>query len=205
MRYSLLKQMLSIQSPQDLLKSWFKEACEKADNPETQGTAMTVSTVDPEGSPSARVVLLKSFTENGFVFFTNYDSKKGRDLATNPRVSVNFHWPHLGRQVHVFGTAAKTSRKVSENYWNSRPRESQISQCISKQSRPLAESTSLEELYNSYANQWANQPIPCPENWGGYEVTPTSYQFWVAQPNRLHQRVESTWENNQWNTYELYP
>lgn len=201
----MLNDMLATRKPGELLKSWFNEACEKADNPETQGTAMTVSTVDADGRPTARVVLLKEFTEKGFVFFTNYDSKKGQDLKSNPKISVNFHWPHLGRQVHVSGTVTKTSREASENYWNSRPRDSQISQCISEQSRPLAAGTVLEDLYDAFAKEWKDQSIPCPSNWGGYEVTPSSYQFWVARPNRLHERVEFIWDSNQWQPRQLHP
>ena len=197
--------MLNTRDPKQLLISWFKEACEKADNKETLGSAMTISTADSDGQPTARVVLLKEFTENGFVFFTNYESKKGKDLKINPKVSVNFHWYHLGRQVHVSGTAQKTSRKVSEDYWNTRPRDSQISQCISRQSRPLSVGESLQDLYDTFAREWDGKTIPCPDNWGGIEVVPDSYQFWVAQPNRLHERVEFVRSGDQWSAHQLHP
>lgn len=192
-------------NPLESLKELLSLAQRDVPNPETQGQAMTVATVNGDGAPSTRVVLIKDFTENGFIFYTNYDSHKGLDLAANHKIAVNFHWPHLGRQVSITATTKKTTRQVSETYWASRPRGSQISQCISEQSRPVPEGRSLAEMFEAFQKEWEGKEIPCPANWGGYEVTPLTYQFWQAKQNRLHDRVEFYLENSEWKSRTLFP
>jgi pyridoxamine 5'-phosphate oxidase len=154
-----------------------------------EADAMTLATVAPDGQPSARMVLLKEATADGFVFFTNYRSRKGRELAENPRAALAFFWRELSRQVRVTGTVTKTSRAESEAYFATRPRGSQLSTWASWQSSPIADRQILETRVSKLEAKYAGQQIPAPPGWGGYRLRPDSIEFWQGRPNRLHDRL----------------
>ena len=165
---------------------WFDEALE------TQlldVNAMTLATATPSGEPSARTVLLKGYDEHGFVFFTNYESAKGEQLAANPRACLLFFWAELERQVRITGTVEKTSREESEQYFLSRPLESQIGAWASAQSRRVATRAELEERYATLLGNYADGNIPVPHYWGGYRVKPDAIEFWQGRKSRLHDRL----------------
>ena len=150
--------------------------------------AMTLSTVDGQGKPSARVVLLKGVDERGFIFFTNYESRKGRELAGNPNAALVFYWADLERQVGVAGVVEKLSREESEAYFKSRPRGSQLAAWTSHQSEAMADRAVLEARWRVLDAQYAGKEIPMPPYWGGYVLTPERLEFWQGRPSRLHDR-----------------
>ena len=151
--------------------------------------AMTLATVDPEGQPSARIVLLKGVTKDGFEFYTNYQSQKATAITENPKVALVFLWKELERQVRIEGTAEKVSFEKSQSYFQSRPRSSQLSAMASPQSEVVPDRKILEDKFSQLAEQFENvDPIPCPENWGGYIVHPHLIEFWQGRPDRLHDR-----------------
>jgi pyridoxamine 5'-phosphate oxidase len=158
---------------------WFEQA------PEPQPEAVAVATATPEGAPSVRMVLMKGFDERGFVFYTNYDSRKGRELAANPQAALLFHWP--GRQVRIEGPVERTPPKESAAYARSRPRGSQLSALASAQSRPVASRAELERRVAELADAHPGE-LPVHEGWGGFRVAPESYEFWEHRPDRLHDR-----------------
>jgi pyridoxamine 5'-phosphate oxidase len=167
--------------------AWFDEAL-KSQLFDTN--AMTLATATRTGEPSARIVLLKGADEHGFVFYTNYDSRKGRDLAENPRASLLLYWAELERQVRITGSVAKTTRDESEQYFHSRPLESQIGATVSKQSRPVSDRAQLEARYaEMVAAVSKNATVPLPDNWGGYRLTPEAIEFWQGRKSRLHDRL----------------
>ena len=176
---------------------WFDEA------PEPQPEAMAVATATPDGAPSLRMVLMKSFDERGFVFYTNYESRKGRELAANPRVALLFHWP--GRQVRIEGSVEPTSREESVAYARSRPRGSQLSALASRQSQPVP---SREELEQRVAQLNRDYPaeLPVSEGWGGFRVKPEAYEFWEHRPDRLHDRFRYAQDSGgRWRIERLSP
>ena len=188
--------------PFQQFKKWFSEALEvSADEP----NAMTLATVSPEGRPSARVVLLKGFDNEGFVFYTNYASKKGNDVAQNPNVALCFWWYALERQVRIEGVIEKVSEAESEAYFQSRPRGSQIGALASPQSQVVTNRHELEKKYSDlcekYGDTEGGEIIPKPTHWGGYRVRPTSIEFWQGRRSRLHDRIryilesEGSWRN----------
>ena len=171
--------------PFEWLTNWHAEARSQG-LPEPN--AMTLSTVSPEGIPSARIVLMKDCSASGITFYTNYLSRKGQELSGNPHVALTFFWPTLERQIRVEGQAAKVSRLVSERYFSSRPRESQLGAWASEQSHEIASSDVLSKRFDAMAEKYGDQPIPCPPHWGGYIVTPAKIEFWIGKPGRLHER-----------------
>lgn len=151
--------------------------------------AMTLATASRDGAPSARVVLLKSVEEAGFVFYTNYESRKSRELFENPRAALVFLWKELERQVRVTGTVERTSREESEAYWNSRPRGSRLGALASRQSSVLPTREVLEHKLMELDAQYPSAHVPLPEYWGGFRVRPNEIEFWQGRPNRLHDRL----------------
>lgn len=154
--------------------------------------AMTLATTDSQGKPSARIVLCKAIVPGGIHFFTNYESRKSQNLLSNPHASVVFFWPTLARQVRVEGTVSKVPREVSEEYFRSRPRGSQIGAWVSKQSSPIPDFETLEKLYQVKEKEFEGKDIACPPHWGGFLLSPTLVEFWIGLPSRLHDRVVVT-------------
>ena len=167
--------------------------------------AMTLATATPAGEPSARTVLLKGFDDSGFVFFTNYDSAKGTEMASNPRASLLFFWRELERQVRINGTVAKTSAEESDVYFHSRPFESRISAAASPQSRPVGDRQELETRYAELLAKYAADSIPRPDNWGGYRVRPDRIEFWQGRKSRLHDRLLYVRDAETWSRTRLAP
>ena len=163
---------------------WMRQALEAN---LTEPTAMTLATADKSGRPSARIVLLKGVDERGFLFFTNYESRKGRELAENPRSALVLYWAELERQVRVTGTVARVPRPESENYFQSRPRGHQLGAWVSNQSGVVANRALLEERLRELERQFPGE-IPLPPYWGGYRLVPDEIEFWQGRPNRLHDR-----------------
>jgi pyridoxamine 5'-phosphate oxidase len=167
--------------------------------------AMTLATATRGGEPSARIVLLKGFDEAGFVFFTNYESAKGRVLGENPRASLLIFWAELERQVRITGGVTKTSATESDTYFQSRPFESQIGAWASAQSRAVADRAALESRYAELAAKYAGGPVPLPPFWGGYRVAPESIEFWQGRKSRLHDRLVYTRRGGAWSRSRLAP
>ena len=164
---------------------------------------MTLATADKSGRPSARIVLLKVVDERGFVFFTNYDSRKGRELAANPNAALTFFWPELERQVCVAGTVTKLPVTESEAYFKSRPRGSQLAAWASNQSETVPDRATLEAKWRELENKFPNE-IPLPPNWGGFILQPGRIEFWQGRPSRLHDRFSYTRQaDNSWKLERL--
>ncbi|ETI58725.1 pyridoxamine 5'-phosphate oxidase [Marinomonas profundimaris] len=181
--------------PLALFDAWLEKAIDSCpDDP----TAMVLSTVDSDGWPHSRVVLLKQRNESGFSFFTNYDSEKAQQLANNNKASMTFFWPALSRQIRVEGTIEKVSRDISETYFASRPRGSQLAARTSKQSTVIESREALQQAFNKEEQAFNDQDVPCPENWGGYVLKPTFIEFWQGRPSRLHDRICFTANEKNW-------
>lgn len=169
-------------------------------------TAMTVATVDDDGQPSQRIVLLKHVDEAGFVFFTNYGSRKSQDIGVNNKVSLHFPWHMLERQVKVCGVAERVPKAESLAYFLSRPKESQLAAWASAQSRPVSSRQLLMQQFNAMKDKFAKGEVPLPDFWGGYRVVPTRIEFWQGGANRLHDRFEYTRQaDGQWLIERLAP
>lgn len=185
-------------------RTWLDEAiAAQLDEP----TALTLSTVSASGQPSSRVVLLKGLPDDaGFLFYTNYNSRKGQELATQPLAALNFFWPGLERQVRVEGRVEKAPESLSTEYFQSRPRSSQVGAWASPQSQVIASREELEQREAAIADQFANQdPLPRPAHWGGYLLRPTRLEFWQGRPSRLHDRIVYELEGSNWKRSRLAP
>jgi pyridoxamine 5'-phosphate oxidase len=168
--------------------------------------AMTLATVDKQGQPSARMVLLKGVDERGFIFFTNYQSRKGRELAENPHASLVFYWPELERQVCVAGTVGKAPSAESDAYFRSRPRGSRLAAWASDQSEIVPDRATLEKRWAEFEGKFPGAEVPRPPQWGGYVLTPQRLEFWQGRPNRLHDRFVYTRQADQsWRVERLSP
>lgn len=182
---------------------WFKQA-QIADLPEPN--AMSLATVSPEGMPSLRTVLLKYFDDNGFVFFTNYQSSKAQEIASNPQVAILFPWVTLERQIIIRGRAEKVSAAESLRYFTSRPTGSQLGAWVSHQSAVISGRKILEMKLDEMKRKFREGKIPLPDFWGGYRVIPEKVEFWQGRPNRLHDRFLYSRDNNdQWHIERLAP
>ncbi len=167
--------------------------------------AMALATAGPDGRPSVRMVMLRGFDRRGFVFFTNYESPKARDLAANPYAALLFHWPRLGRQVRISGRVSRTSREESEAYFRSRPLESRIAALVSPQSQVIPSREALEAAFRAKLAEFAGREVPLPPFWGGFRVEPDWFEFWESGPYRLHNRVRYTREGENWRIELLAP
>ena len=190
--------------PFDLFRNWFAEAGKSEVN---DPNAMAVATVDGDGLPNVRMVLLKEFDARGFVFFTNYESAKGRELLTNHKAAGVFHWKSLRRQVRFRGTVEEVAAAEADAYFASRPRDARIGAWASQQSRPLESRFALEKAVVYYGAKYAIGEVPRPPYWSGFRIVPTSLEFWHDRPFRLHDRVVFTrdGERDGWQRTRLYP
>lgn len=189
--------------PIQQFNSWFDEALQSQ---LVDVNAMTLATASPNGEPSARIVLLKGADQSGFVFYSNYASAKGRDLAANPRACLLIFWAELERQVRITGSVTQTSVEESDQYFHSRPLESQISAAISNQSRPVADRSQLETRYAAFAAKYSGSIVPLPPTWGGYRVRPETIEFWQGRTSRLHDRLlYSRRQDDSWSRSRLEP
>ena len=188
-------------NPFDQFSTWMDDSL-KADI--IDPNAMTLSTVGGDGRPSARIVLLKYFDESGLAFFTNYESKKGTDLANNPFTVFHFFWPQLDRQVAIYGRVEKTSREESEKYFNSRPVESRLGAWTSNQSRVIVSRDVLETRFEEFKEKFGDN-VPLPSFWGGFRLTPDKFEFWQGRQNRLHDRICYTLDSDAWKITRLSP
>jgi pyridoxamine 5'-phosphate oxidase len=181
---------------------WFQQACEAE---LLEPNALVLSTVSAEGAPYQRTVLLKYFDRDGFVFFTNYSSRKAQHMAVNPQVSLLFPWYPLERQVAIVGTASKISAAESLRYFVSRPRNSQLGAWVSQQSAVISSRQLLEMQFEHMKEKFLHQEVPLPDFWGGYRVRPSSFEFWQGRPSRLHDRFLYSRQDDTWAIARLSP
>jgi pyridoxamine 5'-phosphate oxidase len=182
---------------------WFKEV--EAAGGVKEPNAMSLATIGTDGFPKVRIVLLKEYSQEGFVFYTNYDSEKGQSIAQNTQVGLSFFWPNLERQVILKGEAHKVSEGQSDAYFASRPKGSQLGALVSNQSSVIDDRSVLEEKMQSLVSQYEKKDIQRPEHWGGYIVKPLMIEFWQGRPSRLHDRVRYTLNDDQWIKERLAP
>ena len=192
------------EDPINLFNRWFHEVEDFGGNEEVN--AMTVATIGLDGFPKSRVVLLKKFNEEGFIFYTNYNSEKGRAIENNPNICLSFFWSSMERQVIIKGIAQKTSENISDGYFDSRPTGSKLGAIVSNQSEVVPSRAFLEENLKQLENDYEGIVIPRPKHWGGYLVVPFEVEFWQGRPNRLHDRIRYTsQENYSWKIERLSP
>ncbi|MEL6304455.1 MAG: pyridoxamine 5'-phosphate oxidase [Bacteroidota bacterium] len=191
-------------NPMQQFQTWFYEV-EATDGVE-EPNAMTISTVGLDGFPKNRVVLMKKYTHEGFIFYTNYLSEKGKAIAENGNVCLSFFWPNLERQVIIKGKAEKIAENLSDGYFESRPVGSRLGAMVSDQSEVISSREVLEEKLAALEQEYEGKDIPRPENWGGYIVRPVSFEFWQGRPNRLHDRIRYELKDNlDWKIERLAP
>jgi pyridoxamine 5'-phosphate oxidase len=192
------------ENPMEQFQKWFHEveATDGVDEP----NAMTVSTIGLDGFPKSRVVLMKRFTFEGFIFYTNYQSEKGRAIAANPSVCLSFFWPNLERQVIIKGKTEKIAENLSDGYFESRPKGSQLGAVVSDQSEVVPSREHLEGKLKELEQEYEGKEVPRPDYWGGFLVRPISIEFWQGRPNRLHDRIRYTLQEDfDWKIERLAP
>lgn len=175
------------ENPMELFQKWFYEA--DATDGIDEANVMSISTIGLDRYPKTRIVLLKRFTWEGFIFYTNYNSEKGKAILANPRVSLNFFWHGMERQIVIKGKAEKIAPNLSDGYFESRPKGSQLGAWASDQSQEIESREALDEKLSEFEKKFEGQEIPRPEYWGGFIVKPTSIEFWQGRPNRMHDRI----------------
>jgi len=191
------------ENPFDQFHTWFKEAVESEP---FDPNAMTLSTISPENRPASRIVLLKGIDSRGFIFYTNYQSEKGLHLAGNPHASIVFWWGEKQRQVRIDGVIERISPQLSDEYFASRPRESQLGAWISSQSKKIPNREWLSERCDQFTEQYEGKEIPRPPHWGGYRLVPDMFELWQGQPSRLHDRFRYNIDDGgRWVTERLSP
>ncbi len=190
------------QDPLGQFASWFDEAM-ASELPEP--TAMILATADASGQPSARAVLLKGVDERGFVWYTNYASRKGAQLAENPQAALLFFWPELERQIRIEGTVERVSDAEIQEYFASRPHESKIGAWASDQSAVIDSQEALQQKFANVSKHFENKDVPPPPTWGGYRLRPHMYEFWQGRPSRLHDRLRYTRTSEEWKLERLQP
>jgi pyridoxamine 5'-phosphate oxidase len=190
-------------NPFKQFEQWFQEAIDaKIDLPD----AMTLATATQDGIPSARIVLLRGHDERGFVFYTDYESQKAKELAENPNAALVFYWRELDRQVRITGQVSKVSRENSNNYFQSRPVGSRLAALASRQSEVIPDRKVLEERFKQLAEQYKDEEIPLPADWGGYRLAPNMIEFWSGRPSRLHDRLRYTRQpDDDWRIERISP
>jgi len=197
-----LDETTAADNPLTQFHAWFE--AQKAELPD-EPTVMTLASCDESGQPWQRIVLLKSYDEDGFVFFTNYTSNKGRQFELNPKAALHFSWLLQERQVMVQGIVTKISREETAEYFRSRPRQSQLGAWASEQSQPLADRATLEKRFEALQSEYEGQDVPVPEHWGGYRLSPQRMEFWQGGASRLHDRLEYRRSSEQWEKQRLNP
>ena len=190
-------------NPMELFQKWFYEveASDGVDEP----NSMTVSTIGIDGFPKNRVVLLKKYTYEGFIFYTNYESEKGKAIAENSNVCISFFWPNLERQIIIKGVAEKIAKNLSDGYFESRPEGSKLGAIVSDQSSVIPSREVLEEKLTALEKEYRGKEIERPDWWGGYLVNPISFEFWQGRPNRLHDRIRYSMVGLDWTMDRLAP
>ena len=210
----MLSGLLESEASPDAIKQfarWFKEAHDAAPADWFEANTMTLATTDAEGWPSARIVLLKGFSDEGFVFYTNYESQKGREIDATGRAALVFFWPHLERQVRVVGTVGRMTREESDAYFKTRPLGSRLGAWASPQSRVVPDRATLEDWQKEYESRFTgpNAPtdghVPTPPHWGGYRVVPIAIEFWQGRKDRLHDRLRYMKDEKVWRRERLAP
>ena len=190
-------------NPFELFERWFNET--EAEGGAGEVNAMTISTIGLNGFPKSRVVLLKSYDSEGFIFYTNFNSEKGKAIAINPNVCLSFFWPSTERQVIIQGVVEKVDNETATEYYHSRPRGSQLGAWASPQSSEIASREVLEDNLSQVELQYKGREVPKPKNWGGYIVKPVNIEFWQGRQNRLHDRIIFNKEEAKWNSKRLAP
>ncbi|MCE3076832.1 pyridoxamine 5'-phosphate oxidase [Chryseobacterium gwangjuense] len=191
------------QNPMEQFRDWFLEASE---NPGiSEANAMAISTVEEDGCPRTRMVLLKSYTYEGFIFYTNYDSKKGKSIERTHKACLHFFWPGLERQIIIKADLERIAENLSDGYFHSRPKGSQLGAAVSPQSQEIPNREFLEEKLKALEEKYENTEVPRPENWGGYIAKPYEIEFWQGRPNRLHDRIVYQLKDLDWEISRLAP
>lgn len=193
---------LMVVDPFDLFVQWFAEA--KKSEPDYPD-AMSLATIGPDNFPSIRIVLLKDFSRDGFTFYTNFTSQKGREILANPKVCLNFHWKSLQKQVRITGIANQVNDDTADKYFASRPRTSQLGAWASKQGQSMPDRFALEKRVAKYTAKFGVGPVPRPPFWSGFCVTPIKIEFWHEKPFRLHERILFTNHQGKWEPTRLFP
>lgn len=188
--------------PIEEFEAWMNKALEAGC---TEPNAMLLATAGKSGVPSARVVLLKEYNEKGFVFYTNYDSRKGNEISENPVASALFFWKELERQVRITGTVEKVTTKESDEYYHSRPIGARIGAWASEQSRVIPNRKYIDDRFKEFENQFKDKAVPRPAHWGGYRINPERIEFWQGRDNRLNDRIEYTKVQDNWQIVRLSP